>query len=345
MTEDIGKKLTTPKGKFALEKHIKEAFENSDDGKSGISDACAAVVAQEGSASKKLFSSKLFLENIHFDLTYFPLKHLGYKMAAIAVSDILAMNGTPTGLGMSLGVSNRFSLEALEELMGGVRIFCKIHKVKLLQFEVNTSLLGLAASVSAFGEVMPDKMLARKGAKENDLICVSGDLASAYTGLILLEREKKAFEADPNTQPDLDNYHYVLERYLKPEPRTDIIQALAENNVMPSSMTVVANGLAAAALHICNASHVGCDLYEGKLPIDLITFQTLKELDIVATTIALNGGEDYELLFTIAQKDYDSIQKIKDVSVVGYVKDYASGCNLVTNDDKLIPLTAQEFAE
>lgn len=345
MTEDVNKTLTTPKGKFALEQHIKKAFDNIDCQEVAAVNACGVVVAEEKKKEKTLCSSKLFIENIHFDLTYFPLKHLGYKMATVAAADIVAMNGLPTGLNVSLGVSNRFSLEALEELMGGVRIFCKLHKVKLLQFEVNTSLLGLVASVSAFGEAAPEKLLTRTGAKDNDLICVTGDLASAYTGLVLLEREKKTFEADPNTQPDFDNYHYVLERYLKPEPRTDILNALADNNIAPTAMTVVDNGLAAAVMHICNASHVGCDIYEGKLPIDLLTFQTLKELDIVATTIALNGGEDYELLFTIAQKDYDSLQKIKEVSVVGYVKDYNSGCNLVTNDDKLIPLTAQEFAE
>ena len=344
MSKEVKAPLTTPKGKVAIEQHIKKAFPQGSERKKFDTDAAGAVAAEGKNRNNTLFSSKIFIENVHFDLTYFPLNHLGYKMAAIAASDIVAMNGTPTGLSVSLGVSNRFSLEALEELMGGVRIFCKMYNVDLLQFEVSTSLLGMVASVSAFGTAASSKMLTRAGAKPNDLICVSGDLASAYTGLVLLEREKKAFEADPNTQPDLDNYQYVLERYLKPEPRIDILRELDKNGIMPTSMTLVANGLAGAVLHIAIASHVGCDIYEGKLPIDLLTFQTLKELDLVSTTIALNGGEDYELLFTIPQSSYEALQKIKDVSVGGYVKDYNSGCNLITNDDKQIPLEAQEFA-
>ncbi|MCQ2286340.1 MAG: AIR synthase related protein, partial [Bacteroidales bacterium] len=191
MTEDVNKKLTTPKGKVAIEEYFKEKFPHFGNASTEKVVASAMVLANENKETKTLFASKLFIENIHFDLTYFPLKHLGYKMATIAVSDIVAMNGTPTGISISLGVSNRFSMEALEELMGGVRIFCNIYKIDLLQFEVNTSIMGMVASVSAMGEVKSSDMLTNKGAKENDLLCVSGDLASAYTGLLLLEREKK----------------------------------------------------------------------------------------------------------------------------------------------------------
>lgn len=343
MLEDVNKKLTVPKGKSHLIKEICKDFKSYSPAFSKV-DAAAMACQCNGPAKELLTSTKLFLENIDFDLTYFPLKHLGYKFATVAASDLLAMNGLPTSIAITLAISNRFSVEAIEELMTGVRIFCDTYHINLQNFDLSTSVHGLIASVTMFGEVASgEKLITHAGAQENDLLCVTGDLASAYAGLLLLEREKKVFEADPSTQPDLEEHHYILERQLKPEPRFDVREALHKHGITPTSMTVVANGLAAAALHLCEASHTGCDIFENKLPIDSITFLQLKEWKIVGTTVALNGGDDYELLFTISQKDYEAIKKLEEVTVIGYIKDASSGCNLITNDQKSLPLQAQEF--
>lgn len=292
-----------------------------------------------------LTASKLMIENIHFDLTYFPLKHLGYKAVAATATDILAMNALPSQLVLNLAVSNRFSIEAIEDFMAGVSLCCQRYHIDLVGFDITTSQLGLIISTQVMGQASDKQLVKRTTVNENDLICVSGDLAAAYTGLLLLEREKKVFEVNPDMQPDFAGHEYVLERQLKPEPRTDIVEALRKEGVVPTGMIAVNNGLAAALLHLCRASHKGADVYENKLPIDVTTFNTLKDLKIVAASIALNGGEDYELLFTIAQKDYEKVQKMANVTVVGFVKEEAAGVHLITTDDRQIALKAQEFSK
>ena len=292
-----------------------------------------------------LTASKLMIENIHFDLTYFPLKHLGYKAVAATVTELLAMNALPSQLVLNLAVSNRFSIEAVEDFMAGVKLCCQRYHIDLVGFDITTSQFGLVISTQVLGQASDQQLVKRTTVNENDLICVSGDLAAAYTGLLLLEREKKVFEVNPEMQPDFAGHEYVLERQLKPEPRTDIIEAFRKENIVPTGMIAVNNGLAAAVLHLCRASHKGADVYENKLPIDVITFNTLKDLKIVAASIALNGGEDYELLFTIAQKDYEKVQKIANVTVIGFVKEEAAGVHLITTDDRQIALKAQEFSK
>ena len=292
-----------------------------------------------------LTASKLMIENIHFDLTYFPLKHLGYKAVAATVTELLAMNALPSQLVLNLAVSNRFSIEAVEDFMAGVKLCCQRYHIDLVGFDITTSQFGLVISAQVLGQASDQQLVKRTTVNENDLICVSGDLAAAYTGLLLLEREKKVFEVNPEMQPDFAGHEYVLERQLKPEPRTDIIEALRKENIVPTGMIAVNNGLAAAVLHLCRASHKGADVYENKLPIDVTTFNTLKDLKIVAASIALNGGEDYELLFTIAQKDYEKVQKMANVTVIGFVKEEAAGVHLITADDRQIALKAQEFSK
>ena len=292
-----------------------------------------------------LTASKLMIENIHFDLTYFPLKHLGYKAVAATVTELLAMNALPSQLVLNLAVSNRFSIEAVEDFMAGVKLCCQRYHIDLVGFDITTSQFGLVISTQVLGQASDQQLVKRTNVNENDLICLSGDLAAAYTGLLLLEREKKVFEVNPEMQPDFAGHEYVLERQLKPEPRTDIIEALRKENIVPTGMIAVNNGLAAAVLHLCRASHKGADVYENKLPIDVTTFNTLKDLKIVAASIALNGGEDYELLFTIAQKDYEKVQKIANVTVIGFVKEEAAGVHLITTDDRQIALKAQEFSK
>ena len=310
-----------------------------------------AGIAEDASVVKdgkkySLFSSKLFVEKIHFDLTYFPLKHLGYKCVGVTLSDILGMNVIPTQIRVNIGISNRFSLAAVEEFMSGIELCCRYYHVELAGLDITSSASGLTISMTAFGETT-DKpgVVKRDSAKEKELICVSGDLGAAYAGLILLEREKRVFEANPNEQPDLAGYDYLLEKQLKPEPRFDIVQTLEKEKILPTSMITVNEGLASALIQLCTQSKVGCTIYENKLPIDILTFNTLKELKIVATTVALNGGEDYELLFTIKQEDYEKIQKIETVSVIGYIHEESAGKNLITNDECLVELKAQGFGE
>ena len=288
-------------------------------------------------------ASKLFVENVHFDLTYFPLKHLGYKCTGIVVSDLLAMNATPSQLNVNLAVSNRFSVEAVEELLTGIRACCHYYRLDIAALDITSSVNGLAIGLTAVGSVEPDQLTRRTGTHENELICVSGDFGAAYAGLLLLQREKRIFETTGNSQPDFEGYDYLLERQLKPEPRIDIVEALRKQNILPTAMTVVSDGLASSLLHLCRLNHLGCTIFENKTPIDPLTFNTLRSLKIVATTVALNGGEDYELLFTIKQDDYEKIKNIENVSVIGYMTESNAGCNLITNDDKQIPLQAQGF--
>jgi thiamine-monophosphate kinase len=262
--------------------------------------------------------------------------------------DIRAMNGTPKQVRINMALSNRFAEEAIDELMSGFLFCCSKFKITLVGLDLKPSASGLTISTGMLGEVTPEHEIHSNGAKENELICVTGDLGSAYTGLILLEREKKVFEADPTQQPDFIGVDYLLERYLKPEPPKWALHDIGVKNVKPllvkpTSMINVKNGLATSLIHLCNASKLGCTIFEEKLPIEILTFDILKELGIVATTIALNGGEDYELLFTIKQEDYYKIKEYKDVSVIGYMTFESSGRHIITNDNKQLELKGQGF--
>lgn len=299
----------------------------------------AAVIDHFG--KQTVITTDMLLENVHFDLMYTPLKHLGYKAVAVNLSDICAMNATPTHITMSIGISNRFSVEALDEFYSGVYAACEAYKVDLVGGDTCTSPKGFVISVTAIGEVTPDKFVTRAGAKVNDLICISGDLGGAYIGLQLLEREKKIFLEHPSVQPDLQNKSYVVGRILKPEPRTDVIEWLEENDIIPTSMIDVSDGLSSELLHICRQSNVGCHIYESKIPIHDETKEMAYEFQIDPSMCAMNGGEDYELLFTIPQADYEKIKNYGQISVIGYVTDADKGALLETKKGNTHAITAQ----
>lgn len=342
MADKTDRMAETPQiGKYELIAELAKCFpmENSST-LVGVGDD-ASVLDSDG--DNVVTASRLFLENVHFDLTYVPLKHLGYKVAAIAFSDLLGMNAIPSQLRLDLAVSNRFDLKAVNELLEGVQACCDTVNADVVGLDLSTSRRDLVISVTAMGICEPSLMVTRKNAKPNELICVSGDFAAAYAGLLLLEREKKAFEANPETQPDFSGQDYLLRRQLRPEPRIDIVEALRRENIQPTSMCCVSDGIAAAILQICRASETGCAVFEEKLPMTELTFNTLKSLDIVHTVAALNGGDDYELLFTIKQDDFEKIKKVENVSIIGYIKEKQDGCELVTNDDCHISLKAQGF--
>lgn len=330
-------------GKFGLISMLSDKFSIVNDSTlHGIGEDAAVI--RHGDIDS-IISHRLFVENIHFDMTYVPLKHLGYKVIAVAASDIVAMNALPKQVMVNIAISNRFSLEAINELTAGMERCCNRYGMDLAGLDLSSSQTGLIISITAIGEAEHRQLVCRAGAKENELICVSGDLGAAYTGLILLEREKKVFEVNPNEQPQLEEFSYLIERQLKPEPRVDIIKQLQEVNIIPTSMINITDGLASALIHLCRASKTGSVVFENKLPVDMLTFRTLKDLNIVSTTIALNGGEDYEVLFTIAQKDYEELKKVNNIAIVGYIKEQAAGNQLVTNDDRQIELRAQGFGE
>jgi thiamine-monophosphate kinase len=299
----------------------------------------AAVIDNKGKLT--LVSTDLLVEGVHFDLSYTPLRHLGYKAAVVNISDIVAMNGVAKQILVGLSVSNRFPVEALEELYSGIRQACKIYNVDLVGGDTTSSVKGLFLSMTVIGEVGHDEVVYRHTARENDLVCVSGDLGGAYMGLLLLEREKAAFQGDPNMQPDLEGYDYILERQLKPEPRTDIISLLKEARIKPTAMIDISDGLGSEILHICKSSKLGCRLYEDKIPIDPTTINMAGVFSISAWTAALNGGEDYELLFTIDQKDFEKARSIPGISVIGHMTEESLGANLVTGDEQLVEIMAQ----
>lgn len=308
----------------------------------GVGDDCAVI--GEGD-HLTLVSTQTMAEGVHFDMMYTPLKHLGYKAVAIALSNIAAMNGTPQQVLVSVAVSNRYSLEALEELYAGVRHCCQRYNVDLAGGDTNSSLSGMVLTVTAVGAVAKDKITYRRGAGYQDLICVSGDLGSAYSGLLILEREKVTFQANPNFQPDLASFDYVLERFLKPEPRFDIIEQLAKANIVPSSMIDVSDGLASELLHICKASNCGCDVYEERIPIDYQTTRVCSEMskNMLPVSNALNGGGDYELLFTVKQKDYDKVKEIEGIHIIGHITEEGAPAVMVTPQNSTIALVAQGF--
>ncbi|MCR5014013.1 MAG: thiamine-phosphate kinase [Bacteroidales bacterium] len=299
----------------------------------------AAVINHEG--YRTLVSVDLLVEGVHFDMTYTPLKHLGYKSAVVNFSDIYAMNGTPTQIVVGLGISNRYSVEALDELYAGIRLACDAYGVDLVGGDTTSSRSGLVISITVIGMAKEEDVVYRSGAKPNDLLCVSGDLGGAYMGLLILEREKAEFMANPNMQPQLQGFDYVLERQLKPEARKDVVARLKEVGVKPTSMIDISDGLASEILHLCKESGVGCQLYEEKIPLDASTEKISKDFQIVPSVAAMNGGEDYELLFTIDQKDYEKIQQLSDdVTVIGYMT-ADKAAELITPDNHVIPLKAQ----
>lgn len=326
-------------GEFGLIKRINQGIKNKlPDTIKGIGDDTAVVDLGE---EYGLLSSDMLLEGVHFDLTFFPLKHLGYKAIAINVSDIAAMNGIPRQVTVNLALSNRFSVEAIDELYEGMKAACSDFNVDLVGGDTSSSLSGLFISVSVFGKVKKDKITYRNTAKPNDLLCVTGDLGGAYLGLQLLEREKQVFLANPNMQPELEGHDYVIQRQLRPEARMDVIYELEEAGVLPTSMIDVSDGLASDLLHICAQSGVGAVVFEERLPIDDQTFLAATELNIGPITAAMNGGEDYELLFTVPQHAYDLIKNNPKITFIGYITDKKEEVVLHTKGDNRVPITAQ----
>ena len=298
----------------------------------------AAVIDHLG---QTVISTDMLVEGIHFDLMYTPLKHLGYKSVVVNLSDIYAMNATPSQLTMSIAFSNRFGMEALDEFYEGVYAACERYGVDLVGGDTSTSQKGFIISVTAIGEVAADKYVKRSGAQNADLICVSGDLGGAFLGLTLLEREKKVFLETKGVQPDLENQDYIIGRILKPEARKDIVEFFAANNIIPSSMIDVSDGLSSEVLHICKQSNVGCVLYEEKIPVNDLARQFAYKLELDPTACALSGGEDYELVFTIPQNDYDKMVLNEQISVIGYITEKEEGANIITKGGNKHQLTAQ----
>ena len=326
-------------GEFGLINHLSKDFElKNETSIFGIGDDCAVI---DVGHHFQLLTTDMLIEGVHFDLTYTPLKHLGYKSVVVNLSDIYAMNGLPRQITVSIALSNRFPLEAVEELYEGIRLACTAYNVDLVGGDTTSSTSGLCLSITAVGEVAKDKIVYRSGAKEHDLIVVSGDLGSAYLGLQILNREKQVFVSDSKMQPDLQNKDYILQRQLKPEARKDVIDLFKSKAIIPTSMIDISDGLSSELLHLCANSKVGCAIYEQKIPIDYMAISTAEEFNISAATCALNGGEDYELLFTISQSHYDVIKDNRDLTIIGHITDVTLGSVLVTEDENHQPLTAQ----
>jgi thiamine-monophosphate kinase len=341
MTEDKNETRTSLSelGEFGLIKHLTQSFDIQQKSTiKGVGDDAAVLAIKDKNI---LVTTDLLVEGVHFDLSYMPLKHLGYKAVVVNVSDIYAMNGITTQITVSIAVSNRFPLEAVEELYAGIHLACKTYGVDLVGGDTTSSTKGLLISITAIGEAKNEDIVYRNTAKPNDLLVVTGDLGAAYLGLQVLEREKRVFEVDPNSQPDLTNYTYLIQKQLKPEARKDIVELFAALDVKPTAMIDISDGLSSEILHICTQSKVGCDLYEEKIPLDPQVIATCEEFDLNSTTIALSGGEDYELLFTISQNDFPKIKGNPHLTVIGHITDESNGVNLVTRAGQQIKLTAQ----
>ncbi|MBM3411927.1 MAG: thiamine-phosphate kinase [Bacteroidetes bacterium] len=326
-------------GEFGLIDHVTKNIELQNASSIvGVGDD-GAVIDHFG--KQTVISTDLLVEGVHFDLTYTPLKHLGYKSVIANISDIYAMNATPTQLVISLGLSNRLSVEAVEELYEGIYAACEKYGVDLVGGDTTSSQKGLIISITAIGEVTPDAFVKRSTAQKGDLICVSGDLGASYIGLLFLEREKKIYLENPGVQPDLEGEAYVVGRLLKPEARKDIVEFLAAQKIQPTAMMDISDGLSSEILHICKQSQLGCVLYEEKIPIAEATRQAAYKFEIDPTACALSGGEDYELLFTIPQTEYDKLVLNEQISVVGYMTDVEQGAQLFTKGGSKYPITAQ----
>lgn len=341
MIEDKNPKRTplSELGEFKLIEHLTSHFEiNQKSSVKGIGDDAAILSFND---KQTVVSTDLLVEGVHFDLSYVPLKHLGYKAVMVNLSDVCAMNAIPTQFTISIAVSNRFPLEALEELYAGITTAAKLYNVDVVGGDTTSSTSGLIISVTAIGEVEKENAVLRSGAKPNDLLVVSGDIGGAYMGLQVLEREKEVFKVNPNSQPDLSMYTYIVERQLKPEARKDIITLLKQLGVKPTSMIDISDGLSSEVIHLCKQSNVGVDLYETKIPLDPQVISTCEEFNIDSTTIALNGGEDYELLMTVSQEDYPKIKGNPNLTVIGYMTAKENGMHLVTRAEEKIPIIAK----
>ncbi|MBO5182416.1 MAG: thiamine-phosphate kinase [Paraprevotella sp.] len=342
-------------GEFGLIKHLTEQLplENAST-VYGVGDDCA--VLQYPAEKQVLVTTDLLMEGVHFDLTYVPLKHLGYKAAMVNLSDIYAMNGMPRQLVVSIALSKRFCIEDMEEFYAGLRLACEAHHVDIVGGDTTSSLTGLAISITCIGETDKEKVTYRNGAKDTDLICVSGDLGAAYMGLQLLEREKSVYNqqraesqrknntqeaADDSIQPDFGGKEYILERQLKPEARRDIIETLDKAGIHPTAMMDISDGLSSELMHICSQSHTGCRIYEERIPLDYQTASMAEELNMNVTTCALNGGEDYELLFTVPLSEHDKVSELADIKVIGYMTKPELGCALICRDGNEMELKAQ----
>ncbi|NCE71766.1 thiamine-phosphate kinase [Odoribacter sp. Z80] len=326
-------------GEFGLIDHLTSSIHIKNPSTvKGVGDDAAVL---DYGNKKILVSTDMLIQGIHFDLTYTPLKHLGYKAVAVNASDIYAMNGTPRQIVVSLAISNHFSVESLEELYAGMYIACEEYGIDLVGGDTTSSKTGLCINITILGEAGESEIVYRNTAKENQLICVSGNLGAAYMGLQLLEREKVVFQDNQQSQPDFAGNEYILERQLKPEARKDIIAALKEKNIRPTAMIDISDGLASEILHICKDSRVGCNIYEEKIPIDYQTFKMAEELNMNATVCALSGGEDYELLFTAPLDQYDMLTALPDISVIGHTTNISEGCSMTTRDGNTFELKAQ----
>jgi thiamine-monophosphate kinase len=326
-------------GEFKLIEHLtQDATLKHKSTIKGVGDDCAVLDYKN---KQTLVTTDLLIEGVHFDLSYMPLKHLGYKAVMVNLSDVYAMNGIANQITVSIAVSNRFPLEALEELYAGIHLACKMYDIDLIGGDTTSSTKGMLISITAIGEADKKEVVYRNGAKPNDLLVVSGDLGAAYLGLQVLEREKQVFQVNPNAQPELENYTYLVERQLKPEARRDIVKLLKELEVKPTSMIDISDGLSSEILHICSQSKVGCNLYEEKIPLDQQVISTCEEFNLDSTTIALSGGEDYELLFTISQEDYPKIKGNPHLTVIGHITEESEGKNLITRANQKIEIIAQ----
>lgn len=326
-------------GEFGLIKHLSQSFElKNSTTKKGVGDDAAVLRFGD---EETLISTDFLVEGIHFDLSYMPLKHLGYKAIMVNLSDIYAMNGQASQVTVSIAVSNRFPLEAIEELYAGINLACKIYDVDLVGGDTTSSTSGLIISVTAIGHAKAEDVVYRSGAQENDLLVVTGDLGAAYMGLQILEREKQVFKVNPNSQPDLEPYTYILERQMKPEARKDVRELLANLEVKPTAMIDISDGLSSEILHLCESSKMGANLFEHKIPLDPSVISVTEEFNLDSTTIALSGGEDYELLFTVDQKDFDKIKGNPNFSIIGHMKPETEGRHLITRDGLQVELTAR----
>ena len=325
-------------GEFGLIEHLTNQIKIKNKSTvKGLGDDCAVIQSK----NQIVVTTDLLVEGVHFDLSYVPLKHLGYKSVMVNISDVYAMNAVAKQITVSIAVSNRFPLEAIEELYAGIYLACDKYGVDLVGGDTTSSTKGLLISITALGEGKKEDLVYRSGAKVNDLIVVSGDLGAAYLGLQVLEREKQVFQVNPNAQPELENYTYLVERQLKPEARKDIVELLKNLEVKPTAMIDISDGLSSEILHICKQSKTGCVIYEDKIPLDPQVISTCEEFNLDSTTIALSGGEDYELLFTIAQNDFEKIKGNPNLTVIGYITEESQDCTLMTRANEKIKLIAR----
>lgn len=326
-------------GEFGLIERLTSNFPiRNESSMVGVGDDAAVIDFKD---LKAIVTTDMLVEGVHFDLAYTPLKHLGYKAVIVNLSDVCAMNAIPTQITVSIAVSNRFPLEALEELYEGIRLACQLYKVDLVGGDTTSSNKGMIISVTALGAAREEKIVYRHGSKPNDLLVVSGDLGAAYMGLQVLKRENEVFKVNPQNQPDLSPYSYLVERQLKPEARKDIVELLEKLEVIPTSMIDISDGLSSEIIHLCKNGEVGCNLYEDKIPLDPTVISVCEEFQLDSTLVALSGGEDYELLFTIDQKEFLKIKGNPNLTVLGHITDKSEGGHLISRNGSKIPLTAQ----